>query len=122
MSQDIFQQHMNEILEGLTGTVGISDDVCVTGETEEEHDENLTQLMIRAKEKGLVFNSEKCMIKQKAIPFFGNLYTDKGIVPDPAKVDDIKMMPTPDNKDDLHRFLGLMTYLSSCIPNFSAES
>ncbi len=122
VSQDIFQQHMNEILEGLTGVVGITDDVCVSGETEAEHDKNLAQLMHRAKEKGLVFNSEKCMIKQKSIPFFGNLYTDKGINPDPAKLRDIRKMPTPQNKDELHRFLGMLTYLSSYIPNFSSES
>ena len=64
VSQDIFQQHMTEILEGLPNTVGITDDVCICGETEEEHNQNLTMLMERAKQRGLVFNSDKCFIKE----------------------------------------------------------
>ena len=62
VSQDIFQQQMTDILEGLPGVVGITDDVCVIGITEEEHDQNLTSLMLRAKDRCLVFNSSKCII------------------------------------------------------------
>lgn len=53
--------------------------------------------MERAAEAGVVFNSDKCTIKQTSISFFGNLYTDKGIRPDPAKIRDIQRMPTPQN-------------------------
>ena len=37
--------------------VGITDNVCVHDKDEEEHDRNLKALMDRAKETGLVFNS-----------------------------------------------------------------
>ena len=70
VSQDIFQARMDQILEGLDGVVSITDDVAVYGENEEDHDRNLQNLMIRAAETGLVFNSEKCYIKQKSITFF----------------------------------------------------
>lgn len=109
ISQDLFQAKMDQILEGLRGVVSIADDIAVYGENEEEHDRNLINLMERAAEAGVVFNSEKCMIKQSSISFFGNLYTDKGIRPDPAKIRDIQKMPTPRNKDDLHRFMGMLT-------------
>ena len=59
VSQDIFKARMDEILEDLPGVVGITDDVCVHGKDEEEHDRNLKALMDRAKETGLVFNSDK---------------------------------------------------------------
>ncbi len=121
VSQDIFQQHMDEILETLPGVVGISDDVCVYAQSDAEHDKNLHLLMQRAHEKGLVFNSEKCVIKTDQIPFFGNLYTAHGLLPDPEKIRDIRAMPTPGSRDDLQRFLGLMTYLSAYIPNYSSE-
>ena len=90
VSQDIFQARMDEILEDLTGVVGITDDVCVHGKDEEEHDRNLKALMDRAKETGLVFNSDKCTIRQPEISFFGNIYSKDGIRPDPAKVHDIR--------------------------------
>ena len=102
--------------------VGITDDVCVHGKVEEEHDQNLKVLMDRAKETGLVFNSDKCTIRQHEISFFCNIYSKVGIRPDPAMVHDIQNMPVPQDKEDLQRFLGMMTYLATFIPNFSEES
>ena len=121
VSQDIFQARMDEILENLPGVVGITDDVCVHGKDEAEHDRNLQGLMDRAK-CGLVFNSDKCHIRQSEISFFGNIYSKEGIRPDPAKIQGIQNMPIPQDKEDLQRFLGMMTYLSAFIPNFSKES
>jgi hypothetical protein len=113
---------MDEVLEELPGVVGITDDVCVYGKDLAEHDKNLKLLMERTKESGLVFNSDKCHIRQPEILFFGNIYSKDGIRPDPAKIQGIRSMPVPQNKEDLQRFLGMMTYLSSFIPNFSKHS
>ena len=66
MSQNVFQQKMDQILEKCPGTIGISDDVVVFGKNEKEHD-ILRNLMEAAKENGLVFNSTKCNIKTKSI-------------------------------------------------------
>ena len=115
VSQDIFQSRMHQILEGLKGVTGIGDDACVYDENSEDHDRNLTNLMDRAHEEVLVFNSAKCLIKQRSIPFFGNTYTYHGITPGDDKVRDIQNMPTPDNREDLQRFVGMMTYLSQFI-------
>ena len=122
VSQDIFQARMDQILEGLKGVTGIGDDVCVYAENSEDHDRNLTNLMERAQEEGLVFNSAKCLIKQRSISFFGNTYTDNGITPDDDKVRDIQNMPTPENREDLHRFIGMMSYLSQFIPHFAEKA
>ena len=78
--------------------------------------------MDRAKESGLVFSSDKCTIRQPEISFFGNIYSKDGIRPDPAKVHDIQNMPVPQDKEDLQRFLGMMTYIATFIPKFSEES
>ena len=103
---------MDQILEGLSGIVGIADDVCVYGEDEKTHNDNLYELLKRAKERGLVFNCAKCYIKQKSISFFGNTYTTDGIKPDEEKILDIRNMPRPTDKEELLKFLGSMTYLS----------
>ena len=94
----------------------------MVGKTEEEHDLRLIALMKRARERGLVFNSTKCSIKQKSITFFGNTYSAVGISPDPAKIRDLQQMPSPQNREELQKFLGLMTYLGAFIPRLSAES
>ena len=72
-----------------------------------------------AKEEGLVFNSKKCAIKTNEIVFFGSVYGKDGIKPDPSKIEDIRKMPTPQDREDLQRFIGLMNYLAAYIPHFA---
>ena len=122
VSQDIFQLKMDQILEQVEGAVGIADDVAVYAKDEAEHDRILHNLMQVAEQNGLVFNSSKCHIKTRKITFFGTVYADTGIHPDPRKITDLKMMPTPTNKKELQEFLGFITYLSPFIPNLSAQS
>ena len=69
VSQDIFQQHMDRIIEKCEGVHGISDDLIVHGATEEEHDKRLHNPMTIAKTEGLRFNSEKCVIKIQQVSF-----------------------------------------------------
>ena len=122
VSQDIFQKEMDRILEKCEGACGIADDVVVYGATASEHNKHLLQLMDVAKQHGLVFNSAKCAIKQSSINFFGSVYTDKGIKPDPQKVEDLNSIPEPMCKSELQHFLGLTTYLSSFVKDYSAKS
>ena len=82
----------------MDGINSIADDVGVYGATAEEHDVNLLKLMERAAQRGLVFNSTKCSINK------------------------IKKMPAPQSKDDLQRFLGMLTYLSQYIPHFAEKT
>ena len=70
MSQDVFMQRMDMILEKCPGTIGLIDDVIVYGKTREEHDSNLHNQMRIARTEGLCFNSEKCVIDQKQIHFW----------------------------------------------------
>ncbi len=75
--------------------------LCVFGQNNVDHDDNLVNLMNLAADKRLVFNSTKCAIKTDSISFFRNLYTADGIKPDPAKLQDIHKMSMPGNKEEL---------------------
>ena len=119
VSQDIFQAKMDEILDGLEGVVSIADDITVFGETQSQHDERLAKLMARAREKGLIFNYEKCHIGRSEVTFFGNVYSAQGVRPDPAKVEAIQQIKRPTNVKELQSFLGLVTYLGPYIKNLS---
>lgn len=44
-----------------------------------------------------------------------------GIKPDPQKVEAINAMPTPANREDSQRSLGVVTYLLKFIPNMSQK-
>ena len=73
-----------------------------------------------AREHGLVFNGEKCAIKQPSIKFFGWIYDKEGALPDPSKVAAIHNMPAPDSSTQLQKFLGMVTYLSPFVPSLSS--
>ena len=107
---------MDDILESLEGCVLIADDICIFGATQEEHDQRLITLMEVAKSAGLVFSSTKCSINQSSMPFFGNVYSAVGIGPDPTKVKDINEMTVPQDRDDLQRFLVMVTYTGDSSP------
>uniref|UniRef100_A0A3P9LRX1 Reverse transcriptase RNase H-like domain-containing protein n=1 Tax=Oryzias latipes TaxID=8090 RepID=A0A3P9LRX1_ORYLA len=66
--------------------------------------------------------SEMSSTAKNQISFFGNQYTINGIRPDPAKVRDIQKMPTPQNKNELHRFIGMLSNLSPYIPRFTDKA
>ena len=119
MSQDVFQQRMDQILENCPGTLGIADDIAVYGKTKDEHDKHLRNVMKVAAKFGLMFNSEKCHINVNQIKFFGMLYDREGVHPDPQKVSDIKKIAPPTDKTSLQEFLGMVTYMSPFIRNLS---
>ena len=122
MSQDVYQSRIDQIVEQCPGVVGIADDMVVYGQSEKEHDRNLHKLMKVAKKSGLVFNSRKCEIKQPEIRFFGHVYDENGARPDPKKVEDIRALAIPQNKQQVQEFLGIVTYLAPFIPQLSKKT
>ena len=122
MSQDVYQSCIDQIVEQCPGVIGIADDMVVYGQTEEEHDRNLLNLMEVAKKSGLVFNSQKCGIKLPEIKFFGHIYDQNGARPDPTKVEDIRALPAPQTKQQLQEFLGMVTYLAPFISHLSQNT
>ncbi|XP_048583419.1 uncharacterized protein K02A2.6-like [Nematostella vectensis] len=105
VSQDIFQRQLDSALEGLNGVTSIADDIIVYGSTEEEHDRNLTDLMERAQEKGIVFNAEKLQFKCNEVSFFGHTWSPEGVPPDKKKVSAILDMEAPKDTKNLQSFL-----------------
>ncbi|XP_035690003.1 uncharacterized protein K02A2.6-like [Branchiostoma floridae] len=120
-----YQRRQHEVLEGLQGVDVIADDILVfgCGETEEEadrdHDENLRNLLKRAREKNLKLNKRKLRLKLKQVPYMGQLLTADGLKPDPEKVKAITEMKTPDDLRSLQRFLGMVNYLAKFLPHLS---
>ena len=118
-SQDIFQRKMDQVLEQCQGAVSIADDITVHGRTAEEHDSRLRAVMTAARKFGIVFNINKCHVRAPAVTFFGCIYDEHGVHPDPKKVEAIHTMKAPTSKSELRIFLGMVTYLSPFIPSLS---
>ena len=118
-SQGIFQKIMSEMFQDIPGVEVVVDDLLIWGENEEQHDTRLIQVLERARHRNLKLNRTKCQIRKDAITYIGHILSKDGLKPDPKKTDAILKMPCPENKDDLQRFLGMLTYLGKFIPNLS---
>ena len=112
---------MDLILECCKGVIGIINDVVIYGDDDEDHDQNLHNFMCRAREHSLVFNGEKCEVKD-SVTFLKTAYDANVAHPDPKKVDTIHKMHPPDNKLQLQHFSGMAMYLSPFIPPFSTHT
>jgi len=57
--------------------------------------------MLVARQHGLVFNLDKCHIKDTKITFFGMLFDAEEVHPDPEKVKAIRAIQEPQNTQEL---------------------
>ena len=111
-SQDLFSRKIDEFFEDLPGVTSIIDDILVFGQTREEHDKQLKDVLQRLPEKGIRFNPEKCVIGSQEVKYFGPILTSEGLKADPEKLRAIVDMKAPENKAELETLLGMITYLS----------
>ena len=118
---EIYETHMHELIEGLTGIEVIADYFVVVGwghseaEAIHDYDKNLQALLQWCEVWGVRLNTEKLKLRMHEVPFIGHRATDEGRYVDPAKVQVIKEMPTP--KDVA--LLGLTQNLSKFLPHLS---
>ena len=75
--------------------------------------------MRRCTENNVGMNPAKTRIKQPEIKFFGVICSGDGARPNPKKVNAIKQISTPENRQQLLLFLGLATYMGMFIENLS---
>ena len=75
---EIFQNVIRETLEGTDGAKNISDDILVFGKSH-EHDQNLTAVFQRLREKDLTLNKSKCEYSKDKLEFFGYVFSKKKV-------------------------------------------
>lgn len=126
VSSEIFARKVYEALDGLEGVFCIADDIVIAGvgtnteEANRSHDDRLQALLQRCKDKGIVLNEQKFVLRESKLVFMGHVISNEGISPDPAKVQAIKDMPNPTDATGARRFLGMIQFLAKFIPNISS--
>ncbi|KAJ8034400.1 hypothetical protein HOLleu_21220 [Holothuria leucospilota] len=73
----VFQKMMQSMLAGLSGVQCYLDDVIVYGK-DEEHNENLREVLTRLDSYGVKLN-DKCKFNQSSIKFLGHIISSEGI-------------------------------------------
>jgi transposase InsO family protein len=119
---EIFHRIMSELFSHIDGVIVYIDDIIVIGSNQEEHDIRLKKVFNRAREVNLKLNKDKCNFGANEVKFLGHIFNGQGVKPDNDKVRAIVDMPSPKSVKDLQRFLGMLNYLSSYIPNLADET
>ena len=112
VAQDIFQSKLDAIFIGMEGVTGIADDMIIAGKDEMEHDRNFLAFMEKCMENNLTLNVEKIQFKQSQVSFYGHIWSENGISPDPKMIQALKHMEFPPDKETMRSFLGMINYLN----------
>ena len=117
----IFQRTMESLLNGIPYTGILLDNILISGPTDEEHLQNLEEVMKRLSEAGLRLKKSKCRFMQPTLECLGYRIDETGIYPVEAKVKAVQEAPTPTNVTELKAYLGLLNFYGKFLPNLSAE-
>ena len=116
----IFQEKMDKTLFGIPMTVCRVDDICISGQTPEEHMHNVALVVKRLEESGFRCRLDKCRFYVDQVTYLGHKVAASGIYPLEDKVETIKKASYPQNMSQLTSFLGAINYYARFIQNMSA--
>ena len=105
-----WQQAMDQILEGIPHVQCILDDMIISGATDQEHLDNLEEVLSRLSKHGLRANSSKCEFFKKRIEFCGHEISKLGLHKSQQKVNAVINAPRPENVSQVRSFVGLINY------------
>lgn len=114
-----FQQITSKYFGDIKNVIVYFDNILVSGSTIEERDLALNEVIKKAREFNIKFNSTKLQYKVPKVKFLGFLISSEGIQPDEERIRSIKELKEPSNKKDLQFFLGMINYLRGFFPNLS---
>ncbi|KAL1458772.1 hypothetical protein WDU94_008888 [Cyamophila willieti] len=117
-----FHQKVVDFMSDIPGVLVYIDDILIYGSTKEEHNNRLQQVLNRVREINLKLNKAKCKIGVDKVNFLGHCFQSTGMSPDESKVEAIQQIPQPTSVVELQRFLGMVNYLGSYIPNLSEKT
>lgn len=116
---ELFQKILERVLVGCKGSAIYLDDILVFGKSQEEHDNNLSNVLQRLTQYDVLLNEKKKEINKPLVHFMGHRISNQGVQPKLEKLDAIKKFRQPESPEECRSFLGLVTYLSRFIPHLA---
>lgn len=114
---------MNSVIQnhGLEGTYVYIDDIVIGGRNQGELTSRMKAFEQVADQLNIKFNKDKCEYNVSVLDFLGHRIENGTIKPDPKRLTPLKEMPNPSCNRSLKRAIGLLSYYSSWIANFSSR-
>ena len=115
----VFQREIEKRLTGIPFVVVRSDDILITGVNDEDHLNNLREVLKRLAENGLKLKMEKCKFFEDEIVWMGFKINKDGVAALSEKVAPILEAPTPINVSQLKSFFGMVQYYHRHLRNLA---
>ncbi|XP_041376823.1 uncharacterized protein K02A2.6-like [Gigantopelta aegis] len=115
----IWQRAMDTVFQGLSGVKCIIDDMIITGRSDEEHLQNLENVLQRLEKYNLRIKLEKCEFFKDRISFCGHEIDMEGLHKTQSKIEAVVKAPKPENVSQLRTFLGLVNYYNRFLKDVS---
>jgi len=113
---------INDLLRDLVVEEKVAvfiDDVIVTTETEEGHDEIVEEVLRRLEENDLFVKPEKYMWKVREVGFLRVIIGEDGVRMEKEKVQGVIEWPVPKSVKHVQKFLGLANYYKWFVKDFA---
>ena len=100
----------------------VADIVLIAARTKEENDMAVNRIIPWWQDSGFRLNPKKAKILYEEINYFSHTLTKEGLKPDTKKIQGIKRLAVPRNKQELQLLLGMFNYLGTFVPNLAAKT
>ena len=116
-----FQRNMDNFIakNDLKNTWAYLDNLSTAGNTQKEHNENLSKLLAAAKQHNFTFKKNKSIISVDTVKLLDYVISHKNIRPDPERLEPLRNMYPPKDQKSKQRITGMFSYYSQFIKNFS---
>ena len=116
---ELFQKKVRDTVVGIPFVKNISDDIYVGGTENATHDQHLKQMFRRLHENGLTINLPKCQFRVPTMLFFGHVFSENCMSPDPKKVEALQNVAPPTNASEVRSLLSSAAFCSRFIKDFA---
>lgn len=116
---ELFQRVMEKLFVSCKNVIVYLDDILIYGRTQEELNKYVETVRKIIDDNCLTVNEEKSTYNKNTIDFLGLTLDGQGILPMRKKLSDIMLFRKPKDMAELRSFLGMLTFISPFIKNFS---
>jgi len=118
-SSSTMQRFMDSIFRNEPSVFVYIDDILIFSKSKSEHLDTLYRVFQILHTNKLRISPHKCIFLQTEVDFLGFRITPNGLRPTTPKISAIQDFETPSNSKSLRRFLGMINFYRSLVPNFA---
>ena len=115
----IFARVIAKVLKNCNNCAHFFDDIIVYGTTVNEHNIALDNVLKALSRNNLHINLSKCVFMSESVTYLGQVIANGSMKASAKNVDSLLNCRRPQNKHDVHIFLGLVNYHSRYIENLA---